>query len=106
MLNWLGGEDKPVRKLLLAVQEVRLIIEPVAPALAPARATGEDPITSTAGSRTTSPTMPPPPPPSKKATPKNVGMPWSGSLVSTGPSCIAARPAPAAGTAGQAVPVV
>jgi len=32
VLNCLGGEDKPGRKLLLAVQEVRLIIEPAAAA--------------------------------------------------------------------------
>src|SRR6187402_2045231 len=42
VLNWLVGEDKPDRQLLLAVQEVRLIIEPAAAALAAARATGKD----------------------------------------------------------------
>jgi len=42
VLNWLVGEDKPDRKLLLAVQEVRLIIEPAAAALAAARATGKE----------------------------------------------------------------
>ncbi len=42
VLNWLVGEDKPDLKLLLAVQEVRLIIEPAAAALAAARATGRD----------------------------------------------------------------
>jgi len=43
VLDWLGGEDKPGRKLLLAVREVRLIIEPAATALAAGRATGERP---------------------------------------------------------------
>jgi len=100
VLNRLGGEDKPGRKLLPAVKEVRLIIEPPAAALAATRATGKDPIASTAGSRTTSPTMPP----LKKSTPKKVGMPRNRSLVSTGPGCIAARPAPAGGTAGHAAP--
>lgn len=42
VLNWLVGDDKPDRKLLLAVQEVRLIIEPAAAALAAARATGKE----------------------------------------------------------------
>ena len=42
VLNWLVGEDKPDRKLLLAVQEVRLIIEPAAAALAAANATDAD----------------------------------------------------------------
>ena len=42
VLNWLVGEDKPDRKLLLAVQEVRLIIEPAAAALAADRATKKD----------------------------------------------------------------
>ncbi len=42
VLNWLVGEDKPDRKLLLAIQEVRLIIEPAAAALAATRATGMD----------------------------------------------------------------
>jgi hypothetical protein len=43
VLNWLGGEDKPGRKLLLAVQEGLVIIEPAAAALAAAHATGERP---------------------------------------------------------------
>jgi GntR family galactonate operon transcriptional repressor len=42
VLNWLVGEDKPDRKLLLAVQEVRLIIEPAAAALAAERATQKE----------------------------------------------------------------
>ncbi len=42
VLNWLVGQDKPDRELLLAVQEVRLIIEPAAAALAAARATKKD----------------------------------------------------------------
>jgi GntR family transcriptional regulator, galactonate operon transcriptional repressor len=42
VLNWLVGEDKPDRKLLLAVQEVRSIIEPAAAALAATRATKKD----------------------------------------------------------------
>jgi GntR family galactonate operon transcriptional repressor len=42
VLNWLVGEDKPDRKLLLAVQEVRLIIEPAAAALAATRSTPKD----------------------------------------------------------------
>ena len=104
VLNWLGGEDKRGRRLLLAAQEVRLIIEAAAAALAAARVTGEDPIASTAGSRTTSPTMPPPPAPSKKATPTRDAMDQV--LGFSGPSRIAARPAPAAGTADQAVPAV
>ena len=42
VLNWLVGQHKPDRKLLLAVQEVRLIIEPAAAALAATRATPKD----------------------------------------------------------------
>jgi len=42
VLNWLVGPDKPDRELLLAVQEVRLIIEPAAAALAATRATRHD----------------------------------------------------------------
>ncbi len=42
VLNWLVGQDKPDRELLLAVQEVRLIIEPAAAALAATRATKMD----------------------------------------------------------------
>ena len=42
VLNWSVGQDKPDRKLLLAVQEVRLIIEPAAAALAATRATSKD----------------------------------------------------------------
>jgi GntR family galactonate operon transcriptional repressor len=42
VLNWLVGQDKPDRKLLLAIQEVRSIIEPAAAALAAARATNKD----------------------------------------------------------------
>jgi GntR family galactonate operon transcriptional repressor len=42
VLNWLVGPDKPDRELLLAVQEVRLIIEPAAAALAATRATKQD----------------------------------------------------------------
>jgi GntR family transcriptional regulator, galactonate operon transcriptional repressor len=42
VLNWLVGEMKPDRELLLAVQEVRSIIEPAAAALAAARATRAD----------------------------------------------------------------
>jgi len=43
VLNWLGGEDKRGRRLLLAAQEVRLIIEAAAAALAAARVTGGRP---------------------------------------------------------------
>ena len=43
VLNWLVDEDKPDRKLLLDIQEVRLIIEPAAAALAAARVTGGRP---------------------------------------------------------------
>jgi len=42
VLNWLVGQDKPDRELLLAVQEVRSIIEPAAAALAATRATKKD----------------------------------------------------------------
>ena len=42
VLNWLVGQDKPDRKLLLAIQEVRSIIEPAAAELAATRATGKD----------------------------------------------------------------
>jgi GntR family galactonate operon transcriptional repressor len=42
VLNWLVGQDKPDRELLLAIQEVRLIIEPAAAALAATRATKKD----------------------------------------------------------------
>ena len=42
VLNWLVGDDKPDRKLLLAIQEVRLIIEPAAAALAADRATQKE----------------------------------------------------------------
>lgn len=42
VLNWLVGQDPPDRELLLAVQEVRSIIEPAAAALAAARATKKD----------------------------------------------------------------
>jgi GntR family galactonate operon transcriptional repressor len=42
VLNWLVGKEKPDRELLLAVQEVRSIIEPAAAALAAIRATKKD----------------------------------------------------------------
>jgi GntR family galactonate operon transcriptional repressor len=42
VLSWLIGHDKPDLELLLAVQEVRPIIEPAAAALAAARATKSD----------------------------------------------------------------
>lgn len=42
VLGWLVGQDKPDLALLLAVQEVRLIIEPAAAALAATRATEKD----------------------------------------------------------------
>lgn len=42
VLNWLIGKDKPDIELLLAVQEVRSIIEPAAAALAATRATEKD----------------------------------------------------------------
>ncbi len=42
VLNWLVGQENPDRELLLAVQEVRSIIEPAAAALAATRATKTD----------------------------------------------------------------
>lgn len=42
VLSWLVDKDKPDLELLLAVQEVRLIIEPAAAALAATRATKTD----------------------------------------------------------------
>lgn len=42
VLNWLVGHDKPDRAVLLAIQEVRLVIEPAAAALAATRATKKD----------------------------------------------------------------
>jgi GntR family galactonate operon transcriptional repressor len=42
VLSWLIGRDQPDLKLLLAVQEVRSIIEPAAAALAATRATKKD----------------------------------------------------------------
>jgi GntR family transcriptional regulator, galactonate operon transcriptional repressor len=42
VLNWLVGKEKPDRELLLAIQEVRSIIEPAAAALAATRATKKD----------------------------------------------------------------
>jgi GntR family galactonate operon transcriptional repressor len=42
VLNWLVDKEKPDRELLLAVQEVRSIIEPAAAALAATRATKAD----------------------------------------------------------------
>ena len=42
VLSWLIGHDKPDLELLLAVQEVRSIIEPAAAALAATRATKKD----------------------------------------------------------------
>lgn len=42
VLNWLVGEDQLDRELLLAIQEVRSIIEPAAAALAATRATRQD----------------------------------------------------------------
>jgi GntR family galactonate operon transcriptional repressor len=42
VLNWLIGQEKPDLELLLAVQEVRSIIEPAAAALAATRATKKD----------------------------------------------------------------
>lgn len=42
VLSWLVGSDEPNRALLLALQEVRLIIEPAAAALAAERATAKD----------------------------------------------------------------
>lgn len=42
VLAWLVGTDTPDRDLLLAIQEVRMIIEPAAAAMAAARGTRED----------------------------------------------------------------
>ena len=42
VLNWLVGEEQLDRELLLAIQEVRSIIEPAAAALAATRATRQD----------------------------------------------------------------
>jgi GntR family galactonate operon transcriptional repressor len=42
VLSWLVGEAEPDRDLLLAIQEVRSIIEPAAAALAATRATADD----------------------------------------------------------------
>ena len=42
VLNWLVGKDEPDRDLLLAIQEVRSIIEPAAAAFAAERATRKD----------------------------------------------------------------
>ena len=42
VLSWLVGQDEPDRGLLLAIQEVRSIIEPAAAALAAERATKND----------------------------------------------------------------
>lgn len=42
VLTWLVGSSEPDRDLLLAIQEVRSIIEPAAAALAAERATGTD----------------------------------------------------------------
>ena len=42
VLSWLVGKDEPDRNLLLAIQEVRSIIEPAAAALAAERATRTD----------------------------------------------------------------
>jgi len=42
VLNWLVGKDEPDRELLLAIQEVRSIIEPAAAALAAERASKND----------------------------------------------------------------
>ncbi|HWK96879.1 MAG TPA: FadR/GntR family transcriptional regulator [Pseudolabrys sp.] len=42
VLSWLVGQDKPDVALLLAIQEVRSIIEPAAAALAATRATAKD----------------------------------------------------------------
>lgn len=42
VLTWLAGSREPDRELLLAIQEVRLIIEPAAAALAAERATRTD----------------------------------------------------------------
>jgi len=42
VLSWVVGDDEPDRDLLLAIQEVRSIIEPAAAALAAERATRSD----------------------------------------------------------------
>lgn len=42
VLGWLVGENEPDRELLLAIQEVRAIIEPAAAALAAERSTNHD----------------------------------------------------------------
>ena len=42
VLGWLVGADEPDRDLLLAIQEVRMIIEPAAAAMAAVRSTKED----------------------------------------------------------------
>jgi GntR family transcriptional regulator, galactonate operon transcriptional repressor len=42
VLGWLVGTDEPDRGLLLAIQEVRIIIEPAAAAMAAVRGTKED----------------------------------------------------------------
>lgn len=42
VLSWLVGKDEPNRELLLAIQEVRSIIEPAAAALAAQRASAKD----------------------------------------------------------------
>src|SRR4029079_10783543 len=42
VLGWLVGTDEPDRDLLLAIQEVRLIIEPAAAAMAAERSTKHD----------------------------------------------------------------
>jgi GntR family galactonate operon transcriptional repressor len=42
VLGWLVGTDEPDRGLLLAIQEVRMIIEPAAAAMAAERSTKED----------------------------------------------------------------
>jgi len=42
VLGWLVGTDVPDRDLLLAIQEVRMIIEPAAAAMAAVRRTKED----------------------------------------------------------------
>lgn len=42
VLGWLVGTDEPDRDLLLAIQEVRMIIEPAAAAMAAERSTKED----------------------------------------------------------------
>ena len=42
VLGWLVGTDEPDRDLLLAIQEVRMIIEPAAAAMAAERSTKQD----------------------------------------------------------------